>query len=662
MASLDTFLMRAARLPRMIGGVPSPKHVAAAGELLCEAAALLPQHMDRSTEIAMAAGRLGFADAKPVEHFAEAYQRLLNQKLPEENWSKTQAREVLAAYVAIEGLGHAPRAVSLKMASKASMAAAMLEAPELTAALTRLAATRSQWRDSSNGSAHEAAAIDVTLALQKGLLKKCDALDELSAQDLCNAMVGLARSPMILPEAAAKIVAAARGRCSELQSFRSMLDFSRAIGELMSVLEGPQRQLAADCFAETFPHLISEAQKSFQNHDSIGLCLSGLARIAAALPKESSETASFTREVISPFAETILLICQDEDLQFLEIAAPLLQLENGDAWVKLLRYLAMEGFQKLPDSQESTLRLISIIEWLASVASSQNGNVTTCCPPFFDFAIQELCQRISGLSQVPTAPAAVRRSAKVMSEVYLERPDLLPASAGVLARISILVSVVDLPEVALSLSAMASLYLRVASVGTSKDISKDSDDITLLVRSLEVLSKTAQGLLSPTNSQSDAAFLALSAFAQASRHDGVDARRRVVTSGVQLLDAMCQVWTGSQAQALTLQQAHIFVTCLRTFCIGNGAPSPPRSSLQVLEVVVESIAAVDHKDARLCVAVLQEMHADPQCPPVLKSLLGAQGVHGEPALQARERLRASMAEGVAAQPAQGGFLRRIFGL
>ncbi len=93
MASLDTFLMRAARLPRMIGGVPSPKHVAAAGELLREAAALLPQHIDRSTEIAMAAGRLGFADAKPVEHFAEAYQRLLSQKLPEENWSKTQARE-----------------------------------------------------------------------------------------------------------------------------------------------------------------------------------------------------------------------------------------------------------------------------------------------------------------------------------------------------------------------------------------------------------------------------------------------------------------------------------------------------------------------------------------------------------------------------------------
>ena len=235
---------------------------------------------------------------------------------------------MLAAYVAIEGLGHAPRAVSLKMASKASMAAAMLEAPELTAALARLAATRSHLdSDSSKGvRAHEAAAIDVTLALQKGLLKKCDALDELSAQDLCNAMVGLARSPMILPEAAAKIVAAARGRCSELQSFRSMLDFSRAIGELMSVLEGPQRQLAADCFAETFPALISEAQKSFQNHDSIGLCLSGLARIAAALPKESSEAASFTKEVISPFAETILLICQDEDLQFLEIAAPLLQL------------------------------------------------------------------------------------------------------------------------------------------------------------------------------------------------------------------------------------------------------------------------------------------------------------------------------------------------
>lgn len=675
MASLDGFLMRAARLPRLASDVGRAS--ALGSELLKEAVELLPQHVERSTEIAMAVGRVGsLAEPTLVKRFAEAYQQLLSKRLPEsQSFSKAQAREALAAYVAIEGLGCG---AASSLASQASTAAELLEGHELAAALARLAATRSsaplsQIRDLN------ASAEDVAVALQKGLLKKGKCLSALSAQDLCNAVVGLARSPLIVPDAVAAIATAARGRCSELR-FRSLLDFSRAVGELMAAINGHQRQQVADCLAETFPILASEVQRSFQDGepDKVGLCLSGLVRIAATLPDEGSEAASFVREVISPSAENILLVCQDDGLEFFEVAAPLLQLEGGEAWTKLLQYLALEGLQKLPDSQESISRLVSILEW----AASKDGHIS--CPPFFDFAVQELSQRMGGAL---ATPADVRKAAKLLMFVHLERPDLLPASAAAIAKTSLMVQPTDLPEVALSLSAMAGLYLRIASLGTSTaDVQKhkaneSNDDTAVLAGSLEVLSQTAQGLLGPTNSQSDAAFLALSAFAQACRHgnDSDPVRRRVVLSGVQLLDALCQAWTtawNEKPELLSLQQAHIFVTCVRTFCIGKGAPAPPPSTLQVLDVVLQSITAANHKDARLCLAVLPEIHGDPICPPLLKSLLEAQGVKGEKGGEgaegglrqtdqqpgARERLRASMASGsVASQSPQGGFLRRIFG-
>ena len=78
--------------------------------------------------------------------------------------------------------------------------------------------------------------------------------------------------------------------------------------------------------------------------------------------------------------------------------------------------------------------------------------------------------------------------------VHLERPDLLPASAAAIAKTSLMVQPTDLPEVALSLSAMAGLYLRIASLGTSTaDVQKhkaneSNDDTAVLAGSLEVLS------------------------------------------------------------------------------------------------------------------------------------------------------------------------------
>ena len=92
MASLDSFLMRAARLPRLASDVG---RASASSELLKEAVELLPQHVERSTEIAMAVGRMcSLAEPTSVKRFAEAYQQLLSKRLPEsQSFSKAQARE-----------------------------------------------------------------------------------------------------------------------------------------------------------------------------------------------------------------------------------------------------------------------------------------------------------------------------------------------------------------------------------------------------------------------------------------------------------------------------------------------------------------------------------------------------------------------------------------
>ncbi|CAE7546081.1 unnamed protein product, partial [Symbiodinium pilosum] len=72
----------------------------------------------------------------------------------------------------------------------------------------------------------------------------------------------------------------------------------------------------------------------------VGLCLSGLARLAASLPPQSAEAAALVSQVIGPNAEGLLSQCQDEELVWLEVAGPLLRLEGQEAWASLLRQLA----------------------------------------------------------------------------------------------------------------------------------------------------------------------------------------------------------------------------------------------------------------------------------------------------------------------------------
>ena len=678
MASLDAFLVRAARLPRIAARSPQD-HRAAAGELLQQAVELLPQYPQRSTEIAMAASRLGvFAEAAPVEEFARVFGQLANERLPDTKWSKQQAREALAAYVAIEGLGTNAGAAALNIASRASAAVEVLEPQELTAALARLAASRSSDHQPSQvgsilkppSGAFEAAAADVSVALQKCLLNKGETLKELSAQDLCNAIVGLARSPLLVPDAAAVIAGVAQSRVSEL-SFPSLLDFSRAVAELAEALQGPQRQQVIECLRETFPTLASAAQSNLQSDfQQVGLCLSGLARIAGSLPEEASEV--FSKEVISRNKDQIFsAICQDDEMQLLEVAAPLLRLDS-ESWSGLLQYMALEGLPKLPASHESNSRFVSILEWIAS----KEGHLSF--PPFFDFAFQELSQRV-------LSGTAIRKATSLLAKVHLERPDLLALCATAITNAAAndaQSEPAEFADVALDLSAMAGLYSRVKLLKEQRNSNEPHQSnrsnhekeqrvaLEHMAQRFQVSGQIAQDLLTPQNSASDAAFLALSAFAQATcrntnRTDSADqADTRTVQAGLNYLDVLC---TQLKSQTkLSMQQAHIFVTCMRGFCVKGPAPSPPPpSTIEVLEGVIQQCRDfADQKEARLCLAVLQELHSDPACPPILKSLLGADGDPTTDATTgARERLRASMASESAPTPSPNrGLLRRLFGL
>ncbi|CAE7610192.1 unnamed protein product [Symbiodinium microadriaticum] len=519
------------------------------------------------------------------------------------------------------------------------------------------------------------------MALQKAMAERVETLKELSSQDLCNALVGLARSPLVLPDAAAAVAGTARGRAAEL-SPRSLWDFARALAELSAVLQGPQKQQVSSCLEATWPVLASSTEQTLRHElqDDLGLCLAGLARLAAALPPQSEEASSFVSHVLRPNAQGLLNHCQDEELRWLEMAGPLLRLEGQEAWISLLRQLALQSLPGLPRGEEMASRFVSILQWVASC------DAQAACPPFFDFAFQELRHRVHELPQ-----ADIRRAAELFSQVHLERPDLLPSAASALARAARPPE--ELPEVALYLSTLAGLYSRVAALPKSEEASSQEERRTALMALAEKLSggaATVQELLTPSTVAHDATFLALSAFAQAVCRPVDDvpaARELVLQAGLRLFDSLCHTWSTDTEETgeprFSPQHVHIFITALRSFCVGKGSASPPVSCLEVLQGVVQhtvASAADGDKEARLCLAVLQELATDPACPGSLKAILPgleANEVHsvqgGEPSGPggtAQRRLRAAMAASPGSQGAGGfaregqerGFLRRMFGL
>ncbi|CAE7808512.1 unnamed protein product [Symbiodinium sp. CCMP2592] len=359
------------------------------------------------------------------------------------------------------------------------------------------------------------------------------------------------------------------------------------------------------------------------------------------------------------------------------MAGPLLRLEGQEAWVSLLRQLALQSLPGLPRGEEMASRFISILQWVASC------DAQAACPPFFDFAFQELAHRVHELPR-----ADIRHAAELLSQVHLERPDLLPSVASALARA--VQPPEELPEVALYLSTLAALYSRVAALPKSEEASSHEERQTALMALAEKLSGGAervQDLLTPSTVAHDATFLALSAFAQAVCRpvdDAPAARELLLQAGLRLFDSLCQTWSSDGEEPgeprFSPQHVHIFITALRSFCVGKGSASPPASCLDVLQGVVKhTVASAADKEARLCLAVLQELAADPACPGSLKAILPgkeANEVHsmqgGEPSGPggtAQRRMRAAMAASPGSEGAsfaregqERGFLRRMFGL
>ncbi|CAE7838536.1 unnamed protein product [Symbiodinium necroappetens] len=318
-------------------------------------------------------------------------------------------------------------------------------------------------------------------------------------------------------------------------------------------------------------------------------------------------------------------------------------------------------------------RFVSILQWVASC------DAQAACPPFFDFAFQELRHRVHELPQ-----ADIRRAAELFSQVHLERPDLLPSAASALARAARPPE--ELPEVALYLSTLAGLYSRVAALPKSEEASSQEERRTALMALAEKLSggaETVQDLLTPSTVAHDATFLALSAFAQAVCRPVDDvpaARELVLQAGLRLFDSLCRLLMlvhevagfGAGEPRFSPQHVHIFITALRSFCVGKGSASPPVSCLDVLQGVVQhtvASAADSDKEARLCLAVLQELATDPACPGSLKAILPgleANEVHsvqgGEPSGPggtAQRRLRAAMAASPGSQGVHVTYVARL---
>ena len=453
----------------------------------------------------------------------------------------------------------------------------------------------------------------VAEALQRRLLEL--PLEDLSAQDLCHALVGLANGTVV-PETAAKLALLMKHRGHEL-SLRSLLDFARALATLLRLLEGSERAVVAESFKETLPRLAAAMDSAD------GLVLTGLSRVAASLPEESQEALAFAKAVVAPQVEVLLEeLRQDEKMECLELSAPLLHLDK-EGYSKLLEYLARDGLRRLEPH-----RVLSMLEWVLEKNNS-SASSSSLCPPFFDFGLQELATR--DLTSTDT-----RRLARLSAQAPLVRPDILPVQA--------LETVVEnLEELALHLAGLAEVYLRLREEGQEARAAA-------VVQILEASAQRAPELLTPETCQSNAAFLGLSAFAQAACRYEAGAQQRLLLAGLQYLDVLCRARSASASgEPLSFQQAHIFATCLRGFCLGKEPLPAPAASLELLEDVMKDMRSRETKEAKLCLAMLEELRADPRCPPLLREA------------SAQDRLRKSMAE-APVQKAPANLLRRIFGL
>eukprot|EP00928_Gymnodinium_smaydae_P032715 TRINITY_DN23622_c0_g1_i1.p1 TRINITY_DN23622_c0_g1~~TRINITY_DN23622_c0_g1_i1.p1 ORF type:complete len:663 (-),score=178.04 TRINITY_DN23622_c0_g1_i1:63-2030(-) len=654
----------------------------------------------------MAVRRAGPHDAELVAGFAGAFVRLARSRLPASGNQPTraQAREALVSYVTARSLGDGAGAAAASLASSAAEGASVLDVPSVVPILGRLAAGETP----ESGISFDSAAGKVSLALQKPLAN-ASVVSELNLADLRAAALGVARSPEVLPEAAEAIVAAIGERVTAAASAggaemppRDLLDLAWTIVELRNRVQ--ERRAACEAvLSQMWPCVAGAVERSFASAaSSSAVCLPGLARIAAALAPDDPAVRDFATVVLQPNAKPLLAFVR-ENFEAFEPLSQLLRLAGKDVESSALQQVALEALPALPGGLAGAERLLVVAEWEAAVlARRSDGSEAPAFAPFFDFALEELLQRISDLSS-----KQLRRAAKLFAEVPLERPDLLSGAAATLAQAAVArhsagVKGSDhLSDIALNLSAFAALFIRLAN-----QTSASKEDLNAIAAVFDADGEAVEAAVREASFTSrreiDAACLALSGFAQVAckAPETLDSstQQRLLTSGVRLMDALCTAWTRSRIE-LAVPQAHILVTALRGFCARPGAPAPPLTAVELLRALVEraEAAPVADRDAQLRLAMLRELRADPRCPEELRGLLpeplpeqttddtaaaAARGAAaaGGPAggggggSSAAGRMRAAMAAAGSAEPGAGGpsagaaqdggargFLKRLFG-
>jgi hypothetical protein len=597
---LDEFLTTAARLARRRGGGELTAFIRQRDTLLREAPSVLQKHPERAAEIAFGVQRVGPYNAAQVAHFAAEFARIARGRLPGpgERLTRTQAHEALGAYLALHGLGEGATSAMAPLEAYAAEGAAVLNAPVLASALARL------------GSGPKGSTL-VSRALQASFVTNPASLAALSLPDFVAVAGGVARAVEVLPDAAAAVLAAASSRFEEMPQ-DILLDLTWVVAELRSrVLEhhGAADAFLKEAWLRIAGHL-TEAVKVNAEGTHMHF-IASLRRIAAALPSDSLALQSFGSVVLRPGLPVLTQSVAD-DMDSLELVAPLVRIagDDGSGWAALLQRTSLQGFSNLPLTVAGTERLLLVTE---AVAEIEKG--APAFPPFFDFAFEELLQRLNVLP-----PSELRRVARLFASVHLERPDLLSGAATSLSAAAALITSCDtsveetkhLPDLALSLAAFSSLYGRVVEVRPDAN----SDGIATSDGALEAIARVLEGLgdafiqqairLPATDSHgTDAACLALSAFAgvlcRAPETIPDTVRGRLLSKGVALFEVLCSSWTRAGI-SLTAPQVHIFLVALRALCAGPGVAAPPGAVTTMLRTVLAHASAkapAGDRDAQL---------------------------------------------------------------
>jgi len=645
--SLDGFFNSAARVMRRIDAGPETGTVVR--QLVGQASELLSHHPQRAAELAFTIQSLKSNDNQAIAHFRSNFASVACQRLPDRGVLPTRAQthEALISYIALLELdyGQNEAEAARQLGLCISKGAQLLEAPALVGALLRT----------------NKADADVILALQRPLANPT-VLKELSISDLCSVARGVAQADSLVPDFVSLLVSTILVRLPQI-SAAMLIETSPYVVKLSLQMEGGAER-APGLPPQFWEHYVN----ALRSADDI-LSARGLLRLAVVVPQ--AQYSAFVADVLCPNVHMLINAVRTDLGIFGMVASTLKPALHTDAckraWAELVEFLAVDGFQRISKNHGGSQMLMSILDVVIEVIGEEHISTPSVFPPFFDFVLEELLQRVPHLTA-----RQLRQSVRIMARVHLERPDLLCSAARILADAACSqdlapvntaaancnsdqgsLSDVEVTSLALRSSAFSALYIRVASLNTSCGSKADNhaeklhDDKRLIDDSVldavaTVLDKDGQsfeGMLLPLSASPsstnvakelsmtlcNATCLMLSALAQplcrTNMHAGSSARAVIARRGCSLLEAASASWVQNHVK-LTAAQSHIFLTALRSFEYGAGALELEPSVAAIIQgILIQASAAPAHdKDTHLCLAMFAELANDPKCPKPLRNM------------------------------------------